>query len=552
MSELPKVYKRLNNLFVENGYSLYMVGGTTRDFLLGKEIFDFDFVTSATPEQMASFLDVKDKSFNSGSVTLSFEGNKVDITTLREEGKYEDYRHPSVVNYVSDIRKDYPRRDFTINALYINEDGVVIDFVNGQRDLKEKVIRMIGNPFLRLEEDPLRILRAIRFASSLSFVVEEELKKAIFEKRFLLQKINFCKCINELEKMKKDNYKQSLTLLKEFHIDDVLPIEENFSSYRNNVIDMHCDTITVLESKNKPLLKNDCHIDIFKLFKGQYALQCFAIFHNLSKGHLLDRFKDSYKYFLSQMEMNKNLISQITSYQEFLNNKSQHKLSALLTVEEGGIIEGSLSNLEYLYQCGVRMMTLTWNFPNEIGYPNIFYNEGGADLYTPNTKDGLTPFGISVVKEMNELGMIIDVSHLSDAGFYDVIKYSKAPIVASHSSARSVQGVVRNLTDDMILKLKENGGVMGINYCPIFVSSSQEDQIEDIVSHIVYIKNLAGIDVISLGSDFDGIGTPKGMENASCINKLKEALLKRGFALKEIKKIFYENFLRVFKNVCRK
>ena len=148
MSELPKVYKRLNNLFVENGYSLYMVGGTTRDFLLGKEIFDFDFVTSATPEQMASFLDVKDKSFNSGSVTLSFEGNKVDITTLREEGKYEDYRHPSVVNYVSDIRKDYPRRDFTINALYINEDGVVIDFVNGQRDLKEKVIRMIGNPFL--------------------------------------------------------------------------------------------------------------------------------------------------------------------------------------------------------------------------------------------------------------------------------------------------------------------------------------------------------------------------------------------------------------------
>ena len=210
MSELPKVYKRLNNLFVENGYSLYMVGGTTRDFLLGKEIFDFDFVTSATPEQMASFLDVKDKSFNSGSVTLSFEGNKVDITTLREEGKYEDYRHPSVVNYVSDIRKDYPRRDFTINALYINEDGVVIDFVNGQRDLKEKVIRMIGNPFLRLEEDPLRILRAIRFASSLSFVVEEELKKAIFEKRFLLQKINFCKCINELEKMKKDNYKESL------------------------------------------------------------------------------------------------------------------------------------------------------------------------------------------------------------------------------------------------------------------------------------------------------------------------------------------------------
>ncbi|MGN1296016.1 MAG: membrane dipeptidase, partial [Bacilli bacterium] len=545
-------YKKLNSIFTKNGYSLYMVGGTTRDFLLGKEIVDFDFVTSATPEQMKEFLNVEDDCFKSGSITIYFEGCKVDITTLRTEGAYLDYRHPSEVNFVTDIRLDYPRRDFTINALYINEDEVVIDFINGQRDLKEKIIRMIGDPFIRLEEDPLRILRALRFASSLSFDIDEELKKAINEKRYLLQKINFSKCISELEKMKSSNYSASIQLLKEYHIDDILPIEENFSSYRYNVIDMHCDTITLLESMNKPLLRNDYHIDIFKLFKGQYMLQCFAIFHNLSNGHLFERFKDSYSYFVFEIEKNKNVIGQITNYQELMNNKSQHKLSALLTVEEGGMIEGSLANLEYLYQCGVRMMTLTWNFPNEIGYPNIFYDESGADLYTPNNKDGLTPFGISVVRKMNELGMIIDVSHLSDKGFYDVINYSKDPIVASHSNARSVQGVVRNLTDDMILKLKENGGVMGINYCPIFVSSNQEDQIEDIVDHIVYIKNLAGIDVIALGSDFDGIGTPKGMENASCILKLKEALLRRGFTLKEIKKIFQDNFLRVFKKVCRK
>lgn len=552
MNELPIIYRKLNNIFSQNGYSLYMVGGTTRDFLLGKEIDDYDFVTSASPEQISSFLHIDDKYYKYGSVTINFENKKVDITTLREEGAYLDYRHPHRVNYVTDIRKDYSRRDFTINALYINEDGVVIDFVNGQRDLKEKIIRMIGDPLKRIEEDPLRILRAIRFASSLSFTIEEELKKTLYEKRFLLQKISFSKCLNELDKMKKNNFSASLRLLKECHIDDVLPVEENFSSYRMNVCDMHCDTITVLENSKQSLLKNDLHIDIFKLFKGQYMLQCFAIFHNLSKGHLFSRFKSSYAYFVSEMEKNQNVISQITSYSQLMNNLSQHKISALLTVEEGGIIEGSLQKLDYLYSCGVRMMTLTWNFPNEIGYPNIFYNEKGADLYTPNTKNGLTPFGISVVKRMNELGMIIDVSHLSDEGFYDVIKYSSSPIVASHSNARGVQGVVRNLTDDMLIKLKENGGVVGINYCPIFISSNKEDQIEDIVDHIEYIKKLVGVDVIALGSDFDGIGTPKGMENASCTIKLKEALLRRGFTLKEIKKIFADNFLRVFKRVCGK
>jgi membrane dipeptidase len=152
---------------------------------------------------------------------------------------------------------------------------------------------------------------------------------------------------------------------------------------------------------------------------------------------------------------------------------------------------------------------------------------------------------------MNELGMIIDCSHLSDKGFYDCIKYSKHPIVCSHSNSRSVCNVVRNMSDEMILALKENKGLMGINYCPDFISNSKKNQIPDIIKHINHIKSVGGIDIIALGSDFDGIPTPNGMSDCTKVNLLKEALIKEGYTHEEIEKIFYKNFLRVFKKVCK-
>ena len=191
---------------------------------------------------------------------------------------------------------------------------------------------------------------------------------------------------------------------------------------------------------------------------------------------------------------------------------------------------------------------------NDIITPNIDYlsitreqikNEG----VKPNTTDGLTEFGIEVVKEMNRLGMVIDCSHLGDKGFYDVINYSTKPIVCSHSCARSVCNHVRNMTDDMLLKLKANGGVVGINYCNSFIKEDKTlATVGDVVKHINYIKDLIGIDYIGLGSDFDGIGNSDiELKDASMMNLLINELEKEGYSKEDIDKICYKNVLRVFK-----
>lgn len=550
---LPRIFVSLARIFKENGYSLYMVGGTTRDYLLNKKILDFDFVTDATVDEMTSFLNISDAYRSIGSTTISFEGEKVDITTLRKEGEYLDYRHPSNVEFVKSIKEDFIRRDFTINAIYVNDEGDIIDYSHGMLDLKNRIIRMIGDPYIRLKEDSLRILRAIRFAVSLSFDLDEELKNAILKEKYMLRKINYFKCLTEIVKTKKIDQDYADKMLKSLGIDEVIPLSYNLSRTRLDVIDMHCDTITALPHYKEKLFKNNRHIDIIKLCKGDYLLQCFAIFIRLAKvENPYEEFLHYYDIYKKEMEENSFIISQVTSYKELMENKSKRIISSLLTVEEGDIIQGDLSKLDDLYNKGVRMISLTWNYNNSLANSNFVYNDEGVDLYTPNTNGGLTPLGIKWVKRMNELGMIIDVSHLSDAGFYDVIKYSTQPIVASHSNSRAIQPVVRNLTDDMILALSKNGGVMGINYCPMFISDSEEDQIKDIVEHIKHIVDVGGINVVALGSDFDGISTPKGMENASMTHKLKEALENAGFSRKDINKIFHENFLRVFKKVCSK
>ena len=201
------------------------------------------------------------------------------------------------------------------------------------------------------------------------------------------------------------------------------------------------------------------------------------------------------------------------------------------------------------------MITLTWNFKNEIASPNIDYfsitkEQIKKEGLKPNLTDGLTDFGIEVVKEMNRLGIVIDCSHLGDKGFYDVIKYSTKPIVCSHSCSRSVCNHVRNMTDDMLFKLKENGGVVGINYCHDFIKEDKSiATVKDVVKHIVYIKDLIGIDYIGLGSDFDGIGNSDiELKDATTMNLLIDELRIQGFSEEDIDKICYLNVLRVFKN----
>lgn len=307
------------------------------------------------------------------------------------------------------------------------------------------------------------------------------------------------------------------------------------------LIDLHCDTVMRMANEDENLRKNDFHIDLEKLRKSQSMTQFFAMFIDLQK---VDSAYDVCKQYISkyqlELEKNKDLIVNVTNYDGIMKAQEAHMLSGLMTIEEGGCIEGSLEKLEEFYNLGVRAITLTWNYENEIGYPNHKYKY----------KDkGLKPFGIEAIKRMNDLGILIDVSHLSDGGFYDCIRYSTKPIIATHSNARACHDHSRNLTDDMILALKANGGIMGMNFASRFLDGSDLSKVESIVDHIVYIKDLAGIDIIAMGSDFDGIGCELEIKDMSYMYLLVDALKERGFTSEEIDKIFYKNALRLIKEV---
>ena len=191
----------LYKIFNERGFSLYMVGGTVRDYLLHIPLDDMDLVSDATPDDIRMFFPHADYSFERfGSVKLIFKNIKFDITTLRKEEDYIDYRHPLKVIFSKELKEDVIRRDFTINALYMDHNLNLIDYVNGEEDIKNKIIRMVGNPYIRIKEDPLRILRALRFKDLLSFSLDKELELAIKENKELIKKLNKEKINQEIRK----------------------------------------------------------------------------------------------------------------------------------------------------------------------------------------------------------------------------------------------------------------------------------------------------------------------------------------------------------------
>ena len=193
----------LADLFDKHGYKLYLVGGTVRDYLLGLPLTDMDAVTDATPIEIIKFLPTADTTFaHLGSLKYKDEnGVKFDITTLREESGYLDSRHPSKVVFVDDPKDDYQRRDFTVNAMYMDKDLKIYDFCGGQQDLKNRILRMVGNPDQRLKEDPLRILRAIRFHLMYNFKIENSLMEAMRDRFYLLKNLNDAKIESEMSKI---------------------------------------------------------------------------------------------------------------------------------------------------------------------------------------------------------------------------------------------------------------------------------------------------------------------------------------------------------------
>ena len=327
------------------------------------------------------------------------------------------------------------------------------------------------------------------------------------------------------------------------------------------VIDMHCDTIYEIDrlqrlGENVGLRDNHLNISLKKMQQGDYLLQNFAMFtHLLKDGDPIEHVQHLIDTFYLELEKNSDLIQIVLSYDDILKHQKQGIMSALLTLEEGAVVHNDLSYLRNYYRLGVRMITLNWNFPNGIGYPNFDIQDENHGYHTCDTQHGLTDFGIRYVQECERLGIIIDVSLLSDAGFYDVLHYTNKPFVASHSNARSVCPHARNMSDDMIIKLAKRGGVMGINFAADFLDENTQEnalsKISSMVQHIQYIKDLAGIDCIGLGSDFDGIPQNLELKDASYMSLLYQALKDAQFQEEEIEKIFYKNVLRVYKEILQ-
>lgn len=351
------------------------------------------------------------------------------------------------------------------------------------------------------------------------------------------------------------------------------------------VIDMHCDTICELVSrkargKTEGLRENKGHVDLARMRESHYMLQNFALFVMLEKdGDPWERVCCLHRRYMEELERNQDILAPVLRFSDIARNEAAGKISAMLTVEEGGVCKGELGKLRQLHEMGVRMLTLTWNYRNEIGCPNFnpelkkrmgqarteWRNAPTDDSYraareafeafyhTPNVEEGLSEKGREMVAEMERLGMIPDVSHLSDQGFYDVLEATGKPFVASHSNARAVCPCVRNLTDDMIRKLSERGGIMGLNFCADFLEEKpfgvkNPGTIASVVRHAKHIAAVGGMDVLGLGSDFDGIDTNEELPGVQGMERLWDALHKEGFGEGDLDKIFYRNVLRVYQD----
>ncbi|MBR2002198.1 MAG: dipeptidase [Firmicutes bacterium] len=313
-----------------------------------------------------------------------------------------------------------------------------------------------------------------------------------------------------------------------------------------HIVDLHCDTIMECMLKNQGLAGRPGHINLEKLAKAGSMAQCFALFTISNDmqdecnyhGEVYDIYNKMYETFAREMELNKDVIRQARSAEEILKNNAEGKLSAILTIEDCIFVEGKMERIEEMAKRGVKMASLTWNYENSIGYPN----NKNAELH----KLGLKPFGIEAVEAMNDLGIIVDVAHLSEGGFWDVMKYSKKPICASHSCARALCDHPRNLTDEQLAAMGNSGSVVGVNFYSAFLEKDNLTYSSDeaILKHMVYIANKAGIETLALGSDFDGIDCDLEMKDYSGFPVLLEKMQKH-FTDDQIDLITHKNFLRI-------
>ena len=312
------------------------------------------------------------------------------------------------------------------------------------------------------------------------------------------------------------------------------------------VLDSHCDTPSQIYRGRDVALDNDnAHVDFPKLKRGGVDGAFFALYISPERNdaQALEYALELYACMQETLKANAHQAALTVSKAQAYENKAKGLFSVFLGLENGSPIGKSLDVLRDLYAKGIRYMTLCHSANNEI-----------CDSCATAEKRwrGLSPFGREVVAEMNRLGMLIDVSHISDEAFYDVLECSTKPVVATHSCCRALAGHPRNMTDDMIRALAAKGGVIQINFYPYFLVNGYEEgqpapSYKAVADHIDHVVSLVGINHVGIGSDFDGIEVaPEGLEDASMMPVLFEELRLRGYSQEDIKKIASDNFFNAF------
>ena len=331
-----------------------------------------------------------------------------------------------------------------------------------------------------------------------------------------------------------------------------------FSAY----FDAHCDTLLRLAKDGGGLFANDYHVSLEKTSSFPRWAQVFALFSDgcprlENDCHTYEQFLEAVYYGQYAIEFERcraccelelaalrrelakeeNNLTLCLCAEDIERAWSQGRRAAVLSAE--GHEQIALMGLDRAYAEGVRIVTLTWNYGNALGGSCI-------------TEDGLTPQGRQFVKDANEKGVLLDLSHGSDALFYDVLSLTSAPVLASHSNSRAVCPHRRNLTDEQFLMLVKNGGAAGINLYSEFVGGKKCD-ISSLIKHIDHFFSLGGEDHVALGTDFDGCESlPEGIASVADMPRLAEALSEAGYSDEQIDKIFYKNLLRVFREAVSK
>ena len=312
------------------------------------------------------------------------------------------------------------------------------------------------------------------------------------------------------------------------------------------VFDLHCDTAYALLGKSMceagSLRKNECHIDLERASALPGYAQCFACFttplEELPEGvTVAELFEREMVTVLREVEKNQDLISLAYSPAEIEKNRENGKMSAILTIEGPAGFGFDPALLEDLYKIGFRITTLGWNEKNEL-------------CGSHKTGGGLTDLGREYVKEAQRLGMIVDVSHISDEGFWDIMDITNAPVIASHSNSRAVWNVSRNITDDMFMEICKTGGTVGINQYSAFLGEAPD--FDTVCNHVVHFLALdPDCKHISLGGDLDGCDTlAEGFTGVESYPDLALALLRRGMSEDAVMNLYWNNALGVMKRCC--